>query len=204
MVRVLLISARTMKSHRYIIFLFQFVFANVSAQGSGNGIYLTAADFSNGKLTHVSKHTRVKPHDLFNKNVVEVKCNDGVFTYNKLSVFGYADKNVTYRFVANERLPIINPNEKILLYKKVSGSGLKNSPLVETFYFSKDAGSAVEHLTLRNLLASFTDNPAFTELVELCFTRDSDLTGYDAIHHTYRINRLLEIACRKTEKAIQP
>jgi hypothetical protein len=183
-----------MKFHLRALFVLEMLVVDLIAQNQHCGLYLTAQDFSNGKLSYQSRNTQIRPHELFRKNTIKVKYNHSVFVYEKKNIFGYADKDGSYRFVDNRSFSIVNPGEQILLYKITSGTGLKNSPIVETFYFSKDADSAVQLLTIHNLLSAFANNPSFTKLIEICFTRDSELQEYDTIHHKYRINRLLEIA----------
>lgn len=161
------------------------------------GLYLSGKDFTEQKIAHASRNTRIRSHELFNRTIVEVKCNDSLFSYEKAKVFGYANKDGVYRFVNNDAYTILNPGEKILLYKKTTGTGFKNSPIVDTYYFSKDAYSPVQLLNLRNLLATFSDNVKFSEMIEIYFTKQSDLLEYDDIHQAYKINRLLQIAYNK-------
>jgi hypothetical protein len=169
------------------------------AQDGFTGIYKNANDFLNGKVTHSGKHTHVKLHETFNRDNVEVKDNDSTFSYSKKDVFGYLDKEgQTYRFFNNDIYPILNPTEKILFYKQTFGSGMKNSPLVENYFFSKDATTEILPLTLRNVETVFSGETLFESFIEIHFKNDGELTEYDHIHKMYKINRLLELS--KTEK----
>jgi len=183
-----------MKKHLRCLFVFMGCFTLAYAQNNGRGLYMSAADFLAGKLTHASKHTHIKPHDLFKTGTIEVTSNDSTFAYSKARVYGYADKDGIYRFVNDKAYPIINVGETILIYQINSGTGMKNSPIVEHYYFSRDAAAPVQLLTLRNMLAAFSDNTAFTKMLETHFSRDEDLVQYDHIHHQYMINRLLDLS----------
>ena len=72
--------------------------------------------------------------------------------------------------------------------------GVKNQPVQVTYYFSKDAGSAIFPLTMKNVEQAFSDNKAFQELLEIHFKKDNELTDYDTTHKKYELNRLLELS----------
>ncbi|MFI5151161.1 MAG: hypothetical protein ACHQRM_15620 [Bacteroidia bacterium] len=99
-----------------------------------------------------------------------------------------------YRISGGKEFQILNPGEKILLYKTSSGTGLKNDPKVEHYYFSAEAGSEILALTLRNVETVFESNTAFEERIEMTFRNDGDLTMYDPIHKMYKLNRLMQMS----------
>lgn len=159
------------------------------------GLYKTAHDYLNDSLSFTGKHTRIRTHELFKKNYIAVTFNDSTYTYLKNAVYGYKDKEgTTFRFFNNAIYTLINPGEQILLYKRTSGTGMKNSPFVDLYFFSKDAGAEVMPLTLANVARTFAANRSFVTLAEICFHNDNDLPAYDLVHHQYRLNRLLELA----------
>jgi len=165
------------------------------AQNGMTGIYINSDDFINGKITYAGKNTRLKLHELFEKDHLEVVYKDSTFSYLKKDVFGYIDREgLTYRFYDNSIYPILNPYESILVYKKTSGTGMKNSPIVESYFFSKDAGSLMQPLTLENLERAFSTDKVFTDILEIYFKNNDDLAEYDSVHKMYKINRLLEIS----------
>ncbi len=159
------------------------------------GLYLTAGDFANNNLTHSCKDTRIKLHEVFKKDLVEVKCNDSLYAYNKKDVFGYRDSDgKTYRFYDGKIYPIANPNETILIYKVSNGMATKGQAQTFSYYFSKNASASIIPLSMTNLQNSFSDNKVFQEILEIHFNDSSDLLEYDRTHKMYKLNRLLEIA----------
>lgn len=172
------------------------LYMNAFAQKE-QGLYLTALDYSQGKLLHGEKKTHVRNHELLHKDLITVRCDDSVYTYSKKDVYGYADKSGVYRLVNNKAYTILNPGEEIPLYMRTIGTGFKNSPLIEKYYYSKDAAAPLRPLTLNNVLRDFSGHRAFSGLIRLCFTNNYDLLEYDAAHREFRINRLLDISDKK-------
>jgi len=85
---------------------------------------------------------------------------------------------------------LLNPGETILLYLVVCTPVSKGHVLTRKYYFSKDAASEIEDLTLDNLKAAFRDNLAFDKAVETQFRTDNDLYAYDNSYKCYRLNRV--------------
>lgn len=158
---------------------------------SQDGIYLTSEDFSKNKISYPK--AKIKTHELFRKEFIEVAYGDSLIKLSKKNVFGYKDRKNAFRFFGTSVLEIINPRERILLYKKTSGTGLKNAPYIETYYFSKDAESDILTLTIRNIEDVFPENQEFIKLVGLSFHDDAKLTDYDTSHTIYRLNHLLKL-----------
>lgn len=186
-----------MKTNLKILILFLSFASFVSKVNSQTqcGIYLNADDFSKNKVSHSDKHTRIKLHETFKKELVEVKCKDTTVTFKKKDVFGYCNREgQCFRFYQDDIFPILNPTESIILYKRTRGTGMKNDPVVDTYYFSKDAASPIQSLTLRNLEKAFSDDAAYLKLLEIHFSDDSNLLEFDNIHKKYKLNRLLELA----------
>ena len=71
---------------------------------------------------------------------------------------------------------------------------MKNSPVTESYFFSKDAGSEILPLSLENLERTFSFDKSFTNILEIHFKKDDDLLEYDSIHKMYKLNRLLQIS----------
>lgn len=181
------------KTPTLIILLLLFVYTT-KAQVKMTGIYKSADDFVNERITHQGQHTKLKTHELFKRELFEVKTGDSTFSYQKKDLFGYVDHGKSYRLVNNTAYPILNPAEKILLYSLTSGTGTKNSPQVVTYYFSKDASSPIQLLTLRNVETVFAGEKQFEKLIEIHFVKDSDLLEYDSLHKQYKLNRLYELS----------
>ena len=159
------------------------------------GVFKTSADFLNGNLFYADKKTNLRLHEVLPKNYVDITHRDSSYRFLKSDLYGYSDKaGNAYRFYKNDIYPILNPGEKILIYKITSGTGLKNSPVTETWFFSKDAASAVLPLKIANVLSAFSDDKAFTSLLEMYYKNAADLIAYDTEHHQYKLNRILEIS----------
>ncbi len=130
---------------------------------------------------------------IFHPKEISIKHADSTYTYPKDSIYGikYCDGSIV-RIYNNSEYPLINPDEKIMLYKVVSGSGTKGSPSVTRYYFSKDAKSKIQELTIYNMKAAFPDNHKFHDLVDMEFHSNDELTAYDNFHKTMKINRVLQ------------
>ncbi len=183
-----------MKTLLHITMIVSILITSIAAQNPHKGLYLTANDYKNGKISFSSKTTKIKPHLVFKKSLIQVKYNDSLYTFLKKDVFGYVDKDGTYRLNGKDVYTIINPGEEIVIYKTTSGTGFKNSPIVDSYFFSKSAGEPIQSLTLYNVVRAFSDNKSFTKLIELSITSNDGLLQYDVINREYRINRLLALA----------
>lgn len=178
-----------------LLFLFFLVTTSACSRERILGIYKTPEDYLNHKLSHQSGQTKIRLYESFNRDRFEVKTTDSTMTYFKNDVFAYVDKaGRVFRFFNNRIYLVLNPGEKIMLYKVTSGTGMKNSPLVQTLYFSKDALSPILLLTLRNIETVFAGELQFEKLVEVHFTKDADLLEYDNLHKMYKLNRLYELS----------
>jgi hypothetical protein len=161
------------------------------------GIYKTSGDFLQGTLFSSDKNSHARLHKVIRKNYIDLVHHDSSYRFLKSELYGYCDKEGNaYRFYNDTIYPIMNPGEKILIYKINNGTGLKNSPVTESWFFSKDAGSDILPLTMANLLISFRENKPFTGLLEVYCRNETNLTDYDQTHGIYKLNRLLEISAQ--------
>jgi len=176
----------------------------LTAQKINEGVYLTAKDFTNSKVSFVNDqiNSKYKIHlnEIFNSPKIKIIKGDSVIKLNKESVFGYCDKkNNSYRYYNKAEYKIINPSEKILLYSKPSmEGGFRSSHAVTNFYFSQDATSPIYALTKSNLKEVFLKDVAFIELLNVYFDSDKDLSAYDNINKGYMLNRVYELSQQKT------
>ena len=184
-----------MKSQHYILVQIICLFSNLSqGQNNGRGIYLTSEDFLNHKVTLASKYTRIKLHEIVNKELVVIKTKDTTYTFFKDSIFGYQDnEGNSFRFYNGNIYPIVNPTETILIYKVSDGPVQKGQPKTYTHFFSKDARSKIFPLTMNCILTEFNNNKPFTNTLEIHFNNKNNLLEYDDTHHLFKINRLLEL-----------
>lgn len=180
-----------------IIFIGLFIAKPFSgfSQKDSSGIYFTVNDYLNHKLAFVincknQKH-KIKADMIFHQKEISIKHNDSTYNYPKDSVYGirYCDGSVV-RIFMNSEFPLINTGESIMIYKVETGSGMKNNPVVINYYFSKDAASEIQKLTINNLKMAFQNNHKFHDLIDMEFHSDNELIKYDAFHKITRINKI--------------
>src|ERR1700756_5326993 len=90
----------------------------VSAQ-STQGIYLSAADFANNKLSYEhgsAGNCKIKIHDGSFNSPIKITCGETVLHLSKNSVYGFKDhENISHRFYNKAVYEIINPGANIVL-----------------------------------------------------------------------------------------
>lgn len=173
------------------------------SQNDSSGIYFTANDYIKHKLSFAincktEKH-KIKSDMIFRSKEISIKHADSTYTYPKDSVYGtkYCDGSIA-RIYNNSEYPLINPDEKIMIYKMVSGPSGKGQSAKTVYYFSKDANSKILELTLNNIKAAFPDNHKFHDLVDMEFHSNDELTSYDNFHKIMKINRALQNSLETT------
>ncbi|ADB42842.1 MULTISPECIES: hypothetical protein [Spirosoma] len=162
-----------------------------------SGLFRSAEGFQQNQVLlgvdcQSEKH-RIRLHEFIGKPFVTVIHSGKSYQYNKDSLFGYRDcEGQSFRFVAdNQHYPIINPTESVLIYKLVQPP-IAKAPGYTKLYFSKDARSPVEVLTLANLKNAFPQNHPFHDRLDAQFGNGGDLSAYDAMHRMTKINWLLK------------
>lgn len=178
-----------------LIVCFQAVALN--AQISKSGIFRTANDFLSHNLEYATPCSdpehKIFIDPLFKRYQMMVRYNGEVHYLNKDSIYA-----VQYCSGAVERLfqrktySMVNPKEAILVYKVTTTQITKGHPILISWYFSKDANSPVQQLTIQNLLRAFPDNDVFHDAIMAEFKTDDELNRYDTMHKMMRINRLFE------------
>lgn len=186
-----------MKYSFLLLCLAVFFTTTVCAQTRRSGIFRTAKDFTSGNLEYAihcdSQSHKINTDVLFRRNRVIVKQEGKTYKIKKDSMYG-----VRYCSGAVERLyqrktyPMVNPGEGILAYKVFIASMGKSQPAQTKWYFSKDAASPIQPLTINNLVQAFPDNHAFHDAIIAEFNTDEELPKYDTVHKMMRINRLYE------------
>jgi len=171
------------------------------AQKDSSGIYKTAEDFQNRKLSYAinyktEKH-KIKDNILFNADKIVVKHKGETYTLPKSNTYGYRNmKGVEFRFIDNKEYKVLNPGELILIYvydnTVHSGKNASNKPYQWEYYFSKDATSPVQDLTLTNVKATFPENHRLHDALDVQFKSDKELYGYDKFHKTYKLNWVIK------------
>ena len=171
------------------------------AQKDSSGIYKTAEDFQNRKLSYainykIEKH-KIKGSMLFNNDEVKVKHEGTVYTLKKAETFGYRDtKGKEFRFVDNKEYKVINPGEPIVMYvyqhPAHSGKDISNGLYKPEYYFTKDAFSPLQNLTIANVKAIFSENHKLHNALDAQFKYDNELYAYDNFHKMYKLNWIIK------------
>jgi len=189
-----------MKGKQAIIILSMFFFGGaVFAQKDSSGIYKTAEDFQNKKLSYAinyktEKH-KINDNLLFNDAQIKVKHHDTSYTLEKSNTYGYKDtKGEVFRFVDNKEYKILNPGEPLLIYfyQHPAHSPKEAEKYPPAYFFSTDVASAPQSLTKANLKAAFPNNHKFHDALDEQFKRDDELPAYDSFHKMYKLNRIYE------------
>jgi hypothetical protein len=166
------------------------------AQSECEGVFLSAMDFTNGKIAFANNHSgkkyQLRLNEFFNAASIKIIIGDSMITVAKDSIYGYHDKNgKSYRFYRKTVFEILNPAEHILLYKNTAEEGsLKNKTLVTNYYFSETAGSPIYPLTKQYLSMVFSNDIQFVDLLNLYFHFDNELTAYDGANKIYFLNHI--------------
>lgn len=167
------------------------------SQKDSSGIYFTANDYINHKLSYeinckTEKHT-INPDNIFQGKYVIIKHQGIKHKHLKDSVYAvkYCDESTT-RIINGREYPLLNPGEQIMVYKMVSEPSGKQQSVKTVYYFSKDAQSNIQELTIYNIKAAFPDNHKFHDLVDMEFHSNDELTAYDSFHKIMKINRVFQ------------
>ncbi|MGA3012793.1 MAG: hypothetical protein ABSD71_02035 [Bacteroidales bacterium] len=170
---------------------------DLSAQKINQGVYLTAADFNNGKISYMpesdSKYS-LSPNDISYDSPVKIVIGKKVVRLKKDSIFGIRDKNnICYRFFNKVSYKILNPAERILLYSTTSVVGApRNIHRVTNYFFSENADSPIYPLSKQNLKLILSKDVCFHVLLDVYFSGDRDLTTYDSFNKITMINRVFK------------
>lgn len=169
-----------------------FTLSSALAQIECSGVYLTANDFVAGKLLPATDG-RPRPgtaeENVLNSKYIFVNQLGRHYKMNTRDVYALRSCEGKIVRIYNEGYyTLLNPGENILIYLVICNPVSKGNVLTRKYYFSKDAGSGIEQLTLDNLKAVFRDNHAFDKAVEAQFSADRDLYAYDNLYKCYRLN----------------
>lgn len=170
------------------------------AQKDSSGIYKTAEDFQNRKLSYAinyktEKH-KIKDNILFNSDKIVVKHKGETYTLLKSNTYGYRNtKGVEFRFIDNKEYKVLNPGQSLLIYfyqhPAHTGKDVNRGLYQPEYYFSKDANSPLQDLTLTNVKATFPENHKLHDALDAQFKSDKELYAYDKFHKAYKLNWII-------------
>lgn len=160
------------------------------------GLYRSADDFRRQQLTMETNCQqapfRVRLHEFGARSYITVIHQGRKDTLAKAAVYGYRDRDGReYRLANNQRFPILNPGEEVLLYKLEQATVGKNLGYVR-LYFSATAASPIQPLTLLNLKRAFPTNLRLHEMLDAQFPAGRNLADLDEFHGMTRLNWLLQ------------
>lgn len=172
---------------------------NLFAQKDSSGMYMTADDFKNRKLSYginykTEKH-KINTYVLFKGNALRVKHQGRTYNLKKSEIYGYRDtKGREYRFVGEVEYTILNPREQLLIYvyQHLAHSGKEADKYVAAYYFTTDAAGMPLALTKENLKAAFPVYHKFHDALDANFKNDKELYANDSFHKMYKLNWLLK------------
>ncbi len=171
-----------------------FSLSTLFAFAQNSGVYLSASDFAAGKLAYeincsTEKH-KIKLNEFLNQDYITVVHNKQSHKLQKKEIFGFKDcDNLTYRFTGNSQYVMLNPTEKILLYKHTIDAS-KNQKAETHYYFSVSGADEMQALTLMNLKKAYPENHKLHDALDAESKTDDELAGYDSFHKVYKVNRV--------------
>lgn len=158
-----------------------------------NGVFITTADFTSGKLFPETGSAEIKDHLFLNNDYIEVFTTSDKFRFHKDSIYGYIKNNNIIRIYGKQHQEfIIADTGSIVIYKtEFRDPYKKNSLPVDIYYFSIKADSEIFPLTIAYLKKVYEDNCGLCIHLETNFN-DATLSAYDEIKKKYKINLFLE------------
>jgi hypothetical protein len=166
---------------------------SVSAQ---SGIYNTAADYSNNKLTYetqcsTSKNNNIRLHNYFGYAPYVTVVAGGIkHRLKKSEVYGFRNcNNEVFRFYKNKEYKLSEAGHICIYTAQQNITQGKSFKLVNGYYFSTSFTGPILPLTYGNLENAYAGNEKFCELLEQ-FSGTNDASAYDSRHKTYKINYL--------------
>lgn len=166
-----------------------------------SGVYLTADDYKNGRLSFEgdcgSKAHKLELHDVLHKSYIHVTHETEKRRFAKSDLFGFrACDGHDYRFASNLEHRILETRELYIYARDVYVSHGRGRHTVRGYFFSAGAEGPVLALTLENLKKAFPDNQRFRDALDAAFGTRQELSEYDESQKMFKVNQLL-IASRQ-------
>jgi hypothetical protein len=162
----------------------------------GQGIYKTATDLLNNTYCISSKlgeKVVINSGTIFKGNVVNIKVGNKKQQLKKNEYYGYRDENNhVYRFFENQTYELLNPTEKIFIYRKKTLGGPKGNLPTYKYFFSLTHESKLIELTIHNLKICYKDNHKKLDRIDLYFKNDGDLIEFDTYSKKFKLNTVLD------------
>ena len=121
---------------------------------------------------------------------ITVRSGKEKYTLKKSELYGYKDcHNEIFRFYKNAEYKIAEAGNLLIYVKERNISVGKSYKVVQEYFFSTEADSALMPLTLHNLRNVYSSNEKFCDLISEYFSLN-DVNTYDAAHRTFAVNYL--------------
>ncbi len=161
---------------------------------SQSGIYKSAADFKNDKLTNENvcgNRKTIRLHDFFwSMPTIKVEENGKKFTYRKSELYGYRNcKNEVYRFYKNTEYQIAEAGNIYVYTQQKNITKSKGFIVVNAYYFSASPDGDIIPMTLENLKNAFRKNDKLLAVLEQYFNEEN-VQEYDQAHKEFKLNYL--------------
>jgi hypothetical protein len=173
------------------------IIARLKAQPECSGVYLTASDFMDGRLSYASAGRSTSKESFFNllaKNHLFIIRPD--FAWKRVSkkdVFAIKScEGEIVRIYDGNNYYLQNLGDCIPIYKEIISPASKGNNSRVKYFFSIDPVSEIQDLTLDNLKAAFPGNHHFEHALDANFRDDSDLYAYNSTKKYFELTRVYE------------
>ncbi|HEV3222778.1 MAG TPA: hypothetical protein VGZ90_07865 [Puia sp.] len=180
------------------ILLITFAFKSNKLQSGGNsGIYLTVMDFYNQRLSFAfdcnSNNGKLTLNEMLGSSSGSIVSNGEKHAFDKTKAYGYRNcDSKIYRFFGKGEYQILDTSDFYIYYRYEQVEKVKGKGLVKTdeYFFSKNAESPIQLLTIENLKKAFPDNLPFHYAIDAHFRNDQELIAYDSYFKGYKLKYL--------------
>ena len=166
------------------------------AQTQSKGLYLTADDYAQHKLSYSedpsdTNGNKISIHEFIGSNNVTVFTKGKKLSFDKNQIFGYHDAGGSdYRFFDGNAYQIVDTaGFFIYSFDRLVQKGRGPRPK-RAWYFSKKSNSPLLSLTFQNLLSVFPDNQKFRYMIEVASVYNVKPEAYDSELNEYKIKEL--------------
>lgn len=187
--------------HTAFLSILFFAIGSLNANGQKErvrGIYETSDDFKKERLSFDNacriKTIKIRLNDFFIGSYITIKQVCCSSRLQKKSIFGYRNcQDQIFRFNGKQELLLLNPGDKVLIYKRIGGMQSSGSRInVTNYYFSVGVEGLLQKLTIRNIKTAFADNKYFQQLVDENFKYNTDLARFDDWHNMYQLSWIIK------------
>lgn len=166
-----------------------------TAQTDSVGIYLTAHDYVQGKLSYKASCLTNNNKKLGRSYVAALKKQEQ-YHLEKSTWFGFHDCiSGDHRFYKKYKYRILHYSEELCLYSKEILQPKGKFVETETrYYFSRKIDGLIAPLEIKILKKAFPENEKFHDLLDEEFGNDSNLIHFDKVTRRYQLIEVYELS----------